>query len=214
MSYDFVVYLPEHRTIQRSTLATELAGLGWVARFIEPHTGLRRADGLIEYDIVLACPRGSIDEAELDHAIEGGADSIDRFAERAPIGSCAVGVEDDFSVDPEMLNEPLDGRVMEALRAARSRYEISTSAARTKQSFPLQDAVARAIAALLGGLLEDPQSSDYWSYAVGAVRTKRGYRTKWHWCAQSTLAKMPIVLRAACGLAWMRVCDWFRRGQT
>lgn len=185
MSIEFYVYSPLNLPLQGADLIRLLADGGWEAYLLESGTPLTVAkSGQLENPIVVGCRRDG-DIAKLKVAVESGSEpELEALLQGGYAASCVVYSTCPWKLDQEYDEEELEEFVesvgtagRKLLKSARSHYTVRTSAGRSDLSFALQDATWQCIGLLSKGLMEDPQSDEWWDCSKGKKRPLRIRKT-------------------------------------
>ncbi len=176
MSLDFFVFAVG-KPIRRPAVAASLEKAGFLVWFAGESDRLHELpDGAVGEDLVLGVTRAEL-RTEVSRCLaEGDRPALDRMWEAGDLASCIVytshpysAVEEFGQEEIEALAARLPASVVEAMRAATTHYYVRTSAGRSTMSVDLQVAVWRAIGAVSGGLMEDPQGGEYSRTAGGRL---------------------------------------------
>lgn len=163
MSIDLMVYAESNQPMTRDALRSGLSRLGWEVVFLQGDYSMTPAEGDVigDYEFILGCPSGSPILSVLQNIIASkDRDALDEMGEEMPVGGCALSVSEN-EYDDQCVPTEIRSDYLHAYKNAKTHYYIRTSAGRCSFSFDLQYAIWWAVGEATGGLLEDPQSGDF-----------------------------------------------------
>jgi hypothetical protein len=134
--------------------------MGWRAALVRPGGKVLLDTGRLKNEIVVACRKRG-DYTPMVRKLRSGAEKeLDEAYRRGRVGSCGVSVSMGGE-DPGDYN-PLGEEIVSRMNASRATVRIETTTGRSRISLKLQDAVWKAVGRMAAGMLEDPQTGEFW----------------------------------------------------
>ena len=169
MSYELILYSPQTAPVDKAQLKTALETRGWRVAFVGETALLENSGALEDNLIVTGCDAQNAKADEFAEWAEiGDFRALMELASNFPdevlgceiVGNASYQLTDDFSAAEiaEMQTDSGEAYV-QARSAARAQYVVSMANREVDMDFG--DSVAQAIAALISGLLEDPQEDTH-----------------------------------------------------
>lgn len=163
MSVDLLVYSERREPVQRSALEEALRKRGWHCIFLEPDHLTELRDGPLDGDVVYGTKDASL-PAKLRETLAKDKNQLEDFFEEGAVVGCGITAvvpfnpREEFGADFETQAGPaIAGEIFKA----NSLYNVHASGGHTELSFEFQEVVWKVLGALVGGLLEDPQTGEY-----------------------------------------------------
>lgn len=190
MSYGINVWSKSEKILDRKQIREKMRGYGWEILFQQGFSSPTIAvEGPVEDEIIVGWRPDDTDFEHVRRAIESSdRRALDFLYESEALVGCEIWVENPYDIDPGELEEMAEHKSpeeIEIIRAARSRYSVSTSAGQGPDSMEFQEYAARSIAELTDGWVEDPQSGE--SGTVDEI----GMPTPWQGPAEASGGRTP-----------------------
>jgi hypothetical protein len=174
VSIEIFTYIRSKSPVERGPIERALATVGWCVQ-LRGDRGGPPEDGPVSGGLVVGWPRVSGSGAAIATALEAGHSSeLQELYDREEFGSAEYFLCSPYSLDDEFGDDGLaelagqvEARPLKEMKAARQRLELRTTAGRSDISVRLQYAVAVAVAAVYGGLFDDPQTDEWRVFAAG-----------------------------------------------
>ncbi len=166
MSYSVNVYSASRDTLSRESLRTKMNSCGWDILFQQGYFGNATVAvaGPMQNEVIVGWRTGKVSPDSVCDAIEGGDSStLHRLYTDQILAGCEMWVECPYEIAPSELEEMAEYKAPEeiaSIRRAKSRYAATTSAGRSSVSVEFQEHVARSIAELTDGWLENPETGE------------------------------------------------------
>lgn len=177
MGVDLNVFSPHEAVLTSEELRRELHSQGWEVRFVidQPKPELEPApEGLLtELLDVMGWPTSSEKGPQVAEAIDGRhLKALQALYDEGVVGTCGYGVvcnfvyeeefdDEEFDDEEEEEEEPIDAIYLEAIKRAKTKYNLRVRVRSSKQSYKFLNVVWEAIGRLKDGLLMDPQSWEF-----------------------------------------------------
>jgi len=163
MSVDLMVYSRRPEPLQREALGKALRDKGWHSLFLEPEHLTEARGGTLDQEVVFAAKNTS-DLEQLQKVLAGDRNKLETLFEEGKVGGCGVSAAVPFNPRDEFgdgLEKQVGGVIAEEILNANSLYNVTSSGGQTDLSAEFQEVVWKTLGALVGGLLEDPQTGEY-----------------------------------------------------
>lgn len=165
MSYGVYVYSKSPKILDRKDLREKMNSHGRDVLFQKGYSDAKVAvEGPMEDEIIVGWRPGQNSLEDVRRLIESNdASGLDDLYANQTLVGCEIWVECPYELPESELEDMAEYKSpeeLEIVRTAKSHYSISTSAGRTPASFEFQEYVARSIAELTDGWVEDPQSGE------------------------------------------------------
>lgn len=221
MSYGLHVYSKSAEILRRESLREKMNSRGWDVLFQQgfAHPAVA-VDGPMEDEVIVGWRSGECSLERARGLIESSdSRALDELYRNQTLVGSEIWVECPYEIDPQELEDMAEFKSPEELgivRSAKSHYSVSTAAGRTPASLEFQEHVARSIAELTQGWVDDPQSGESgtadeiaaptpWQETVRAAAGRR----PWYSIAVYTLFGAMGVLSAILGRSPLEPKNWY-----
>jgi hypothetical protein len=177
MGVELYVYSPSEAIVASEELRQKLRSEGWDVRFVldqgKPVLEPAAEGPLTELLDVMGWP-STWEKGILAAEVIDSSDlkSLQALYDEGVVGTCGYRVESPYEFKEELVDEdgfedeeedqePIDANLQEAMRNARTRYQIRVRIRSSNQSYKFMNIVWQAIGQLRDGLLVDPQTGEF-----------------------------------------------------
>ena len=177
MGVELYVYSPSESIVTSEELRHKLRSEGWDVRFVldqgKPFLEPAAEGPLTDLLDVMGWPTCSDQGVLVAEAIDTrDLTSLQSLYDAGVVGTCGYGVESPYQFkeeieddeefeDEEENQEPIEASCLEAMKEAKTRYELRVRIRSSNESYRFMNVVWEAMGQLCDGLLVDPQSGEF-----------------------------------------------------